>query len=252
MALKRYQQIERGILQKAIAGGSTTYGHAISLSELVAFFRVSIPDVENKEVAAALQRLSPKYLVIWKMNNKLERFDLQAIKDEDFLYSHTLHLQATEHSDSYLQDFDDSAQSALPTGTQPLLLIAESRVDELRNLTSNQFDFKKLIRLCEEINSSFINGNYFATAMLIRTLLDHVPPLFGMNSFSEVANNYGGGKSFQSFKGTMQHLQTTARSVADGHLHQQIRKSETLPTAQQVNCAQQLDTLLAEIVRIKP
>jgi hypothetical protein len=29
-----------------------------------------------------------------------------------------------------------------------------------------------------------------------------------------------------------------------------IRKSEALPTAQQVNCSQQLDVLLSEIVRI--
>ena len=82
--------------------------------------------------------------------------------------------------------------------------------------------------------------------MLTRSLLDHVPPLFGKKSFDEVASNYGG----KSFKGTMQHLQNASRDVADGHLHQQIRKSETLPTAQQVNAAQQLDTLLDEIVRI--
>jgi hypothetical protein len=31
-----------------------------------------------------------------------------------------------------------------------------------------------------------------------------------------------------------------------------IRKSETLPTAQQVNFSRQLDMLLSEIVRIKP
>ena len=67
--------------------------------------------------------------------------------------------------------------------------------------------------------------------MLIRTVLDHVPPIFGKKNFDEVANNYGG----KSFKGAMQHLQNAARNVADGHLHQQIRKSETLPTAQQVN-----------------
>lgn len=48
----------------------------------------------------------------------------------------------------------------------------------------------------------------------------------------------------------MQHLQSASRNVADGHLHQQIRKSETLPTAQQVNCGQQLDVLLSEIVRM--
>jgi hypothetical protein len=127
-----------------------------------------------------------------------------------------------------------------------MTLISESRLAELRALTSPDFDFKKLIRLCEELNSAFQEECYFATAMLARALLDHVPPIFDKKNFDEVANNYGG----KSFKGTMQHLQNASRNVADGHLHQQIRKSETLPTAQQVNCGQQLDALLEEIVRI--
>ena len=48
----------------------------------------------------------------------------------------------------------------------------------------------------------------------------------------------------------MHHLENAARKVADAHLHTQIRKSETLPTAQQVNFASGLDVLLSEIVRI--
>src|SRR5258708_1806618 len=90
-----------------------------------------------------------------------------------------------------------------------LTVIADSRLDELRALSSAQFDFKKLIRLCEEINTAYSEGCYFATAMLTRGLLDHVPPIFGKVTFSEIANNYGGGG--KSFKETMHHLETTAR-----------------------------------------
>jgi hypothetical protein len=97
-------------------------------------------------------------------------------------------------------------------------------------------------------NVVYGQGCFFATAMLTRGVLDHVPPVFGFNTFAEVANNYGAGGD--SFKQTMQHLQNASRKVADGHLHQRIRQSEMLPTAQQVNCAQQLDALLGEIVRI--
>jgi len=129
-----------------------------------------------------------------------------------------------------------------------LTLIADSRLTEMRKLVSARFDFKKLIRLCEELNTAYSEGCYFATAMLTRGLLDHVPPLFGYNTFSEVANNYSGGG--KSFKEVMQHLENAARKVADAHLHMPIRKSETLPTAQQINFGSQLDVLLAEIVRI--
>jgi hypothetical protein len=138
----------------------------------------------------------------------------------------------------------------LPTtssaGTRDLTFIAESRLAELRKLVSTRFDFKKLIRLCEELNTNYGEKCYLATAMLTRGLLDHVPPLFGKKTFSEVANNYGG----KSFKDAMQHLDGASRKVADSFLHTPIRNKETLPMAQQVNCGQQLDVLLAEIVRI--
>jgi|SRR5579884_534541 len=129
-----------------------------------------------------------------------------------------------------------------------MALISESRLSELRALSSPDFDFRKLIRLCEELNFAFQEEGYLATAMLTRGLLDHVPPVFGCKTFSEVANNYPGGG--RSFKETLQHLENASRKVADAHLHMPIRKSETLPTAQQVNCGQQLDVLLSEIVRI--
>ena len=129
-----------------------------------------------------------------------------------------------------------------------LTVIADSRLDELRALSPPDFDFQKLIRLCEEINTAYSEGCYFATAMLTRGLLDHVPPIFGKTTFNEVANNYAGGG--KSFKETMHHLENAARKVADAHLHMPIRKSETLPVAQQVNFSSQLDVLLSEIVRI--
>lgn len=135
-------------------------------------------------------------------------------------------------------------------GASHLTIIAESRLQELRQLKSPYFDFKKLIRLCEEINKNYSDGCYYGTAMLTRGLLDHVPPIFGKTSFNEVANNYSGGG--KSFKETMQHLENGARSVADAHLHMPIRNSETLPVPQQVNFYQALDVLLSEIVRIVP
>lgn len=121
-------------------------------------------------------------------------------------------------------------------------------MEELRGLKSSQFDFKKFIRLCEELNINSREDCHFATGMLTRGLLDHVPPVFRVKSFSEVANNYVGGS--KSFKETMLHLDTGAKKIADGLLHTQIRKSEALPTRQQVNFAAALDLLLGEIVRI--
>lgn len=101
--------------------------------------------------------------------------------------------------------------------------------------------------MCEELNLCYSMECYFAVAMLVRSILDHVPPIFASKNFSEVANNYAGAKSF---KQSMEHLENSSRKIVDHHLHGQIRKSETLPNKTQVNFASELDFLLAEIIRI--
>jgi hypothetical protein len=141
-----------------------------------------------------------------------------------------------------------TAVATAHTAASRLTIIADSRIDELRGLLSPQFDFKKLVRLCEEINTTYGDGCYYATAMLTRGLLDHVPPIFGKATFGEVANNYSGGG--KSFKDAMCQLENFARKIADAHLHMPIRRKETLPVAQQVNFSPHLDVLLSEIVRI--
>ena len=81
-----------------------------------------------------------------------------------------------------------------------------------------------------------------------KLLIDHIPPIFGCGNFSEVSNNYRGSKSF---KQSMKHLQNSARSIGDAHLHTQIRNKETLPTLAQVNFHNDIDVLLSEIVRLQ-
>ncbi len=124
-------------------------------------------------------------------------------------------------------------------------LISNSRLSRLRGLRPAGLDFHKLIRLCEELNTAYSQGCYLATIMLTRCVLDHVPPVFGKANFSEVASNHGS----KSFKEAMQHLDEAARKIADAHLHGPMRKTESLPEAQQVNFGPQLDVLLAEIER---
>jgi hypothetical protein len=130
-----------------------------------------------------------------------------------------------------------------PTG---LTFVAETRLAELRAIRSDAHDLGKLIRLCEELNVAYSEGCYLATIMLTRALQDHVPPIFGMHTFAELANNRGA----RSFKETMQRLESTARKIADAHLHQTMRRRETLPVAQQVNFSAEVDVLLAEIILV--
>lgn len=120
------------------------------------------------------------------------------------------------------------------------------RIAELKSVTSDEFDTTRIVQYCVELDSAFRNGSFLAVAALTRALIDHVPPVFSCASFTEVANNYSGSKSF---KDSMKHLNSSARSIGDAHLHTHIRRSEILPTATQVNFANDLDVLLSEIVR---
>jgi len=126
------------------------------------------------------------------------------------------------------------------------LFVDEVRIEELQRINSHLFDLSKLIQLCYELNSCYKNDCYLAVTMLARTVLNHVPPIFGYKTFDEVANNYQGG----SFKKSMSHLQNSLRNIADAYLHLPIREKETLPNKTQVNFANDLDVLLAEIVRV--
>jgi hypothetical protein len=125
--------------------------------------------------------------------------------------------------------------------------IDPERIAELKSINNPNFDLVKLIRTCEELNICFRNRCFLSVVMLVRSIIDHVPPAFGVKGFAEVANNYNGTKSF---KQSMQNLSNSSMKIADAHLHTQIRNKESLPNQVQVNFSNDLDVLLSEIVRI--
>ena len=127
------------------------------------------------------------------------------------------------------------------------IYVNEERLKTLRTIRTDDFDLAKLIRLLEELNECSQADCHMATIMIVRAVLDHVPPIFGFGTFKEVANNYRGQGSF---KISMEHLENSSRKIADQHLHGAIRNKEVLPNKTQVNFSNELDVLLAEIVRI--
>lgn len=121
---------------------------------------------------------------------------------------------------------------------------------ELRQTKSAKFDLCRLIKLCEEINANYRSENYLSVGMIGRTILNHVPPIFGYNNFDEVSSSYGGPKVGKSFKANMVHLNIYLRNIADSYLHQTIRSKEVTPNSTQVEFRQALDVLLEEVLRI--
>lgn len=84
---------------------------------------------------------------------------------------------------------------------------------------------RKLGAVMRGINSA---GTFEKTlAILLRCLLDYVPPIFGFDKFSEVTQNYSAaGKSFKEGITSLNPL----RNIADLHIHRPAEKGELLPT----------------------
>jgi hypothetical protein len=129
------------------------------------------------------------------------------------------------------------------------LFVAPSVIESLRQAHHNKYDLAKIVRFCEELNASYASGNYLASSLLIRALLNHVPPVFGHTTFEQVVN-----QSARSVKALLKPLDEILRDVADLHTQSLIRHKETLPTKFQIEPFKaNLEVLLNEIIaRVKP
>jgi integrase len=125
--------------------------------------------------------------------------------------------------------------------------VSEARIGQVAALSSANFDFSRLVAMLQELNAASRASSLLSIGFLVRAVIDHVPPLFGQQDFSGVANNYAGSKSF---KKNMLTLNTALRNIADSYLHEHIRAREEAPQRQQVDFRAQLDQLLAEVVRV--
>ncbi len=124
------------------------------------------------------------------------------------------------------------------------LYVNEKRILELKNIKSTKFDLSKTAQILEEINRSFKYQNYLSIILLLRMLIDHIPPIFEMETFKEVANAQP-----ISVKKTFLRFDEHVRNVADHYIHQKIRKKEHLPNDTQIDFRSELDFLLGEVIR---
>lgn len=115
---------------------------------------------------------------------------------------------------------------------------------ELQTIKNKTFDITKLVRFCEEINDAYARANYLSCVLLIRAVMNHVPPLFNQEKFSQVVAN-----SSRSIKAVLSHLEANARPIADLHTHFLIRSKEQLPTKHQIEpYKSSFEILIQEII----
>ena len=155
-------------------------------------------------------------------------------------------IAAVEGAVRHLQRREVGSIQRFPSAARQQYVDA-SRISELQRSAGDEWDVSRLVQLCVELNNAYASDSHLTVAMLVRAIVDHIPPIFGYTTFSEVANNYAGSRSFRS---SMQNLQRSLRNIADAHLHTHIRRKEVLPNTTQVDFRAELDVLLSETVRI--
>lgn len=102
-------------------------------------------------------------------------------------------------------------------------------LDELKKIQNTKYDTKKLKKICDELNDSYSRANYLSCALLIRAVMNHIPPIFNVETFSQIVANSG-----RSVKAVLSHLESQARPIADLHTHLLIRAKEQVPTKHQI------------------
>ncbi|MFH1233821.1 MAG: hypothetical protein V1649_04210 [Patescibacteria group bacterium] len=147
----------------------------------------------------------------------------------------------------YVRDKKFSPNVAKNKKTYNNNFVNSQRIKDLKGVASKKYDLSRLIKMCQEINGNFLQKNYISVIIIVRTIMNHVAPIFGLHSFSEIAHNY---KCEKSLKSSLLNLENSSRTIADGYLHIPARNKESLPTSTQVNFSQDMDLLLGEVVRL--
>lgn len=110
----------------------------------------------------------------------------------------------------------------------------------------NGFNYKKLIRLLGELNSNFAAGYPYSSSMLIRAILDHIPPLLGRGSFEEVVDSYPWSRTDKEY---MKRL-LDFKNDADDALHRQISKDQDLLEMDNLPNSNRVNRLLQECLKV--
>jgi len=84
------------------------------------------------------------------------------------------------------------------------------------------FDYTKLISLLKGLNCSYANSNQYVCSVLIRAIVDVIPPLLGLSTFNEVANSYPWKPTYKKY---MQSL-LEFKNEGDDTLHNQISEDK--------------------------
>jgi hypothetical protein len=128
--------------------------------------------------------------------------------------------------ESFFTDSENEEPIAIeiPTKLEDPYITTEAQDGLLSAAKSAGFDTAKLKNILDELNDSFSRDKPQSAHALIRTLLNHIAPLFGQKTFAQVASNHSWTRTD---KDRVHEIQTLFRYDVDESLHAPISKRDT-------------------------
>lgn len=102
------------------------------------------------------------------------------------------------------------------------IINSKSLIQKLK-AKNDGFNYIKLISLINELNFNYANFKPYSCLNLVRSIMDHIPPLFGFNNFEEMVSNYKWPtKTDHDYMESL----VSQKLVSHDSLHRPISKSE--------------------------
>lgn len=122
--------------------------------------------------------------------------------------------------------------------------VNKSILEDFR-LKKSYFNYQKLIALIEELNFNCLNKKTYSSCMILRAILDHIPPLLGKDTFDDVANQYNWGSEKSSLRKAVREL-LNFRNIPDDVLHGRISNKSDIIDMSYLPNKFSINTLLKE------
>lgn len=126
--------------------------------------------------------------------------------------------------------------------------IKPATIDALRAIEPERYDATALVRLCEELNICYADGRVPEVEMIVRSIQEHVRPIFKVAKFWEILSDYHEGSP--EFRRSIITLMQSQRDIANYWLHGKRRPNETPLTMSKVEFTREVNILLDEAVKI--
>lgn len=134
-------------------------------------------------------------------------------------------------------------QSPMTVVGGPSTYVNQGLIDQLEGLQPKGLHLGKLKAMLRELNAVYTAEQPYASLMLCRAIMDHVPPIFGFNTFANVVSQVNGQTDRKHLM-----LLRDNRFVSDDALHRPISKHADILELQDVPNRQAINTLVRLII----